>query len=210
MPTPLRKKSNEARRRRSRTALLDAAQRVLVHKGYHSTLISDIVAEAGVGQGTFYRHFSSKREIFETLLERLIAALLSEFSDMSTHLPKDVEGYRQASISALGRMAVILERNREITLLFLREAPAIDRDFEAKISTFYQQFASLAQFYLDYAIAQGFARPCRSEIVAQCLVGIGIHLIEVWLRDENTDARRQELINEVVTFAFKGFGLYEA
>lgn len=208
MPSELRKKTDEERKRLSREALLEAARKVFADKGFHSTLISDIVAEAKVGQGTFYRNFSSKRDVFEALMDRFIATLLGEFSDMSAHPPRNVEEYKAASIVAIGRVAAIIDQNRELARLFLREAPAIDRDFEERISSFCQQFALLAGFYLDYAISQGFARPCRSDIVAQSIVGIGLHLIDLWWKDGFPSLSREALIEEVVTFAFKGFGLF--
>jgi len=48
MPSTLRKKRDVERKERTREVLLDAATRVFSSAGYHTTLISDIVAEAGV------------------------------------------------------------------------------------------------------------------------------------------------------------------
>ena len=206
MPSEFRKKRDQERKRKSREALLEAATRVFGRKGYHKTLVSDIVTEANVGQGTFYRHFANKREIFETLLDRFIEKLLAEFSDMSAHLPENVEQYRDASQRAIERMAAVIDANHEIAALFLREAQSIDRQFEEKIMGFSQRFAGLARYYLDHAIAHGFARRCRSEVVAQALFGIGVHMIERWLKGEFSDISREELIAEVVNFAFLGFG----
>ena len=78
--SPSRKKVDDERKQRSRNALLDAATRRFVQAGYHNTLISDIVAEAGFGQGTFYRHFSSKREIFEVLFDHFMGELLAKIA----------------------------------------------------------------------------------------------------------------------------------
>lgn len=47
----------------TRRALLDAATRLFVEHGYHRTSVPDIVAAAGVGHGTFYEYFGSRRDI---------------------------------------------------------------------------------------------------------------------------------------------------
>ncbi len=59
----------ERRREKTRVELLEAAERVIAQKGYHSTRIADIASEADVGLGTFYLHFKTKNEIFIELID---------------------------------------------------------------------------------------------------------------------------------------------
>ena len=56
------RKSQETRR-----ALLDAAARMFAENGYHETSVPDIVQAAGVGHGTFYEYFASRRDILLAL-----------------------------------------------------------------------------------------------------------------------------------------------
>ncbi len=204
MPTALRKTRDHERKERTRRDLLKAATRVFARNGYHKPLVSDIVAEAGVGQGTFYRYFSHKREIFETLIEGFTNELLAEFSDMSEHLPTNVEEYRNASLSAILRAARVVERNRELCLVFLREASAVDDDMSRLLSGMYDRLAQLAKYYLDHAIASGYARPCNSEVVSQSIIGIGMRTVEAWLDRKYPALSIEELITEVVDFGFLG------
>ncbi|MGH9214227.1 MAG: TetR/AcrR family transcriptional regulator [Acidimicrobiales bacterium] len=51
----------------TRRALLDAAARLFAENGYHETSVPDIVQAAGVGHGTFYEYFGSRREILLAL-----------------------------------------------------------------------------------------------------------------------------------------------
>lgn len=206
MPSPLRQTRDSQRKERTRTALLDAARAVFVEKGYHPTLISDIVAEAGVGQGTFYRFFHSKRAVFEALFEQFAERLLGEFSDFSAHLPTNLEEYREASVRSLGEVASILLENREMAIFFLRQSPVIDRDFEARFEETLSAFAALARGYLEHAIRSGFARSCDTEVVSQCLVGIARQMISSSLKDELNAEDVRHLVREVIDFAFVGFG----
>jgi AcrR family transcriptional regulator len=206
MPTELRRQKDAERKERTRTRLLDAAASVFASRGFHSTLVSDIVAEAGTGQGTFYRHFSNKREIFEALFDRLFAGVLAEFTPMSTSMPSCLTEYRDASVALLRRLAGIVERNRDLVLLFLRQASAVDRDFEMKVSDHYDRLGELARFYLDHAVKQGFARQCRSDLVAQSLLGMGLRMLALWLDERIQVESVDVLIEELVDFAFLGFG----
>jgi AcrR family transcriptional regulator len=83
------KRSAEAGRKqrlpaaRRRELIEDAAARLFALRGYETTTVDQIVAEAGVSKPMLYRHFSSKKELCMKLLERrrdeLAAAPLNEF-----------------------------------------------------------------------------------------------------------------------------------
>jgi len=67
-------KSEETRR-----ALLDAAARLFAEQGYHEVSVPDIVQAAGVGHGTFYEYFGSRRDI--------LLALTKPVTDARERLP---------------------------------------------------------------------------------------------------------------------------
>lgn len=52
-----------------RQAILEAAVRVFGSTGFRDAKIADIASEAGVATGTLYNYFSSKEEIFQSILE---------------------------------------------------------------------------------------------------------------------------------------------
>jgi AcrR family transcriptional regulator len=55
----------------TRQKLLDASEHVFAELGYHDASIVKITEAAGVGQGTFYLYFASKKEIFDELVRDL-------------------------------------------------------------------------------------------------------------------------------------------
>jgi AcrR family transcriptional regulator len=57
-----------ARGERTRQKLLEAAERIFAELGYHDASIVKITEAAGVGQGTFYLYFASKKEVFDELV----------------------------------------------------------------------------------------------------------------------------------------------
>jgi AcrR family transcriptional regulator len=64
-----------ARAQATRQGLLDAAMTLFAERGYHATTVPDIVKAAGVGHGTFYQYFKSRREILLALAAEAHAAL---------------------------------------------------------------------------------------------------------------------------------------
>ena len=55
-----------------REQLLNAATRLFSGKGFYNTYVDDIIKEAGIGKGTFYRNFKNKEELFVELLSRFL------------------------------------------------------------------------------------------------------------------------------------------
>ncbi|HSK59243.1 MAG TPA: TetR family transcriptional regulator [Actinomycetospora sp.] len=74
---------SDERRAANRAVILDAARRCFARDGFHQTSMPDLVAEAGISAGAFYRYFASKEEIvreiahetFVNLALGLVAAL---------------------------------------------------------------------------------------------------------------------------------------
>jgi AcrR family transcriptional regulator len=62
---------NEAARTARRNAILDAAQRAIVTKGYEQMAIADLLGELGISSGAFYHYFDSKPALLEALIERM-------------------------------------------------------------------------------------------------------------------------------------------
>ena len=59
-----------------RTQILSAARGILAEKGFEAATVSEIVANAGVAQGTFYLYFPSKVSLVEALCEEMFAQIL--------------------------------------------------------------------------------------------------------------------------------------
>ena len=66
----------------NRDRILDAAERLVLERGFAATSVDAVIAKASASKGGFFHHFHSKNELGIALLERYVAAdkrLLEEF-----------------------------------------------------------------------------------------------------------------------------------
>lgn len=68
----------------TRTKLLESAERVFGELGYHDASIVKITEHAGVGQGTFYLYFASKKDVFDELIRDLNRRVRHAMKDASS------------------------------------------------------------------------------------------------------------------------------
>lgn len=72
MPSPLPSRS-ERRKARTTSAILDAAERHFLERGFQDAKVDEIAQEADVAVGSVYNHFGSKEGLYRASLERALA-----------------------------------------------------------------------------------------------------------------------------------------
>ncbi|MFB6352117.1 MAG: TetR/AcrR family transcriptional regulator [Bradymonadaceae bacterium] len=83
-----KQRQKEQKRDERREAIKSAAIEMFADKGFHAAKVSDIVAEVGVAQGTFYLYYDGKKQIFEEILNDFLSLLLETIANWE---PGDVD-----------------------------------------------------------------------------------------------------------------------
>jgi AcrR family transcriptional regulator len=74
--TPQHRSLKEKQRQERENLILQAAEEVLLEKGYHETSMDEIAARVGIAKGTLYLHFARKEDLVFALLERELRTVL--------------------------------------------------------------------------------------------------------------------------------------
>src|ERR1700738_4154649 len=65
----------EKQRQERENLILQAAEEVLLEKGYYETSMDEIAARVGIAKGTLYLHFARKEDLVFALVEKRLQAL---------------------------------------------------------------------------------------------------------------------------------------
>jgi AcrR family transcriptional regulator len=113
-------RSNRERTEQTRQALIDAARRLFVEKGYAETATPDIAAEAGVTRGALYHHFDDKKALFRAVIESEAAVVAEEIEKRAKPEMAPRAALLAGAAAYFDAMAVAGR-----TRLLLLEAPAV-------------------------------------------------------------------------------------
>lgn len=153
-----RTRAAEIAREVTRKELLNAALEMFGEKGYPSTTISDIVAAAGVTQGTFYLYFKNKTDIFSELLrenrEHMISGLFVEGLE---NVKTKQDWLRMADRVAEFLLHYIKEHN-DIMRLFISEAATIGSEFHEDANAFTVGIINQIKRMLEHGKKMGLLR----------------------------------------------------
>lgn len=75
----------EKQRLEREALILQAAEEMLVEKGYHETSMEEIAVRVGISKGTIYGHFASKEDLVIALVERDMRTFLEGIDPVIEH-----------------------------------------------------------------------------------------------------------------------------
>jgi AcrR family transcriptional regulator len=193
---PLSSRGAKTRRR-----LLEAAETVFAELGYHDASIVKLTEAAGVGQGTFYLYFASKKEIFDELvldLNHRVRQAMTEAAD---------QGGTRAEKELLGFGAFFR---------FTAEHPALYRIIRqaefVSPETLHEHYRRLTNGYvagLRQAMADGEIDDGDPEVLAWALMGIGELVGMRWILWAGQEQVPAEVFDELARVIVRALGAKE-
>jgi AcrR family transcriptional regulator len=187
-----------ARGERTRRKLLEAAEQVFAVLGYHDASIVKITEAAGVGQGTFYLYFTSKKAVFDEVVLDLNARVRHAMTEASAG------GGTRAERELLGFGAFFR---------FTAEHPALYRIVRQA------EFVSPETLQLHYErLTEGYVQGLRAamdageveagdpEVLAWSLMGIGELVGMRWILWNGSTEMPEPVFDELARIIVRALG----
>ncbi|MGN7469535.1 TetR/AcrR family transcriptional regulator [Brevibacillus sp. SAFN-007a] len=160
--------------------ILRASVKLFAEKGFHASSTSEIAKEAGVAEGTIFRHYKSKKDI----LLAVVAPVLVKFA--APFILKDVrEIFKEQAQKPFAEIVTELYRNRlnlvvaneKHIRILLQEAFFHDEIREALIATVFEDAKVMAQKLIEAKVDAGELRPLPSQAVFRAVLSAMLGLV---------------------------------
>jgi AcrR family transcriptional regulator len=151
----------------TRSRILQAAQRLFARRGFDGTTTRDLAQEAGVAEGTLFRHFENKKAILIEVATQgwieILTDLLTELSEMGSY---------KAIAQVMRKRMLNLHHNADLFRVCFMEAQ-FHPDLRDRIqSEVIAKMTDVAEAFFQTAMDQGIYRPMNPRIVAQVFLGM--------------------------------------
>ena len=174
---------------RTRRRLLESAEAVFAELGYHAASIVKITEAAGVGQGTFYLYFASKKDVFDELVVDLNHRVRQAMTEAASL------GKTRAEMERLGFAGYFR---------FVAEHPALYRiirqaEFVSPetLQLHYERLTSGYVAGLRQAMEAGEIAEGDPELLAWALMGIGELVGRRWILWAGRDELPPDVLDEL-------------
>ena len=205
-----RKASNEAvsrmRRGGSREAIVEAASRLFLERGFGSVSMDELAEAAGVARRTLYNQFASKQDIFREMLMRVSGRLEKAF-------PPGIEtqGDVEQVLRRVARMILELHKDPEY-LGFLRMVVADSRQFpwiSGELAAVMDPLSDRLARYLAHLTAMGVLN-CRNPLLAAHQYMGALNEFSLWpwmIGRETLPVPTEEIVEETMRMFLRHYRL---
>jgi TetR/AcrR family fatty acid metabolism transcriptional regulator len=151
-----------------RQDILRAAEVIFTRRDFHEVLMEDVAQECGVGKGTLYRYFPSKRDLY---LDVMFEGIESLRDDLRAALARP--GAPVAKIECIVRCILSHFWNRRFFFALIHrnehkpEDPAAREWLRRRA-----EIVDIVQHTLEQAVAAGRMRSMNPRIAAEMLLGM--------------------------------------
>lgn len=193
MTPSLREQHAEATRR----ALLDAARKLFVSKGYEATGVDEIAAGAGATRGAVYHHFKGKQDILLALLHEVQTELVRKVAEASARESDPMQRSRLAVTAFLDACEDPAARQ-----IVFRDAPAV-LGWEVWREVDARHFLGMTVAAMRDLVSRGLIRPVDPDTLAHLFMAMlteGVLMIE---RAADPAATRAQ-VEQALTAVFEG------
>lgn len=153
-------------RAQRREQIITAATRAFARAGFANTSLDDIAAEAAITKVLLYRHFDSKTDLYQAVLDRACALLAERVGERPGE-------FTAASIDGL--LAAAAAEPAAFRLLF--QHAAREPEFRALIDRFRAEIASIAHLQIKAVVAD----PAWARWASQLAPAVAIEAVLAWL-----------------------------
>ncbi|MDA8234603.1 MAG: TetR/AcrR family transcriptional regulator [Clostridia bacterium] len=181
--------------------VMAAAIKVFGQKGFHGATTREIAREAGVAEGTIFRHFKSKKDLLVSLATPMVVdSLIGLIDEVSNRSDEEIIK------AVINNRIKIIREHMGIVKLLIYESVFHPEVQEILYSNIISKAKGVLEKFISQRIQQGRFKDVDPSHAARCLAGM-VFMMILWENvglDESKGLTKDEKITQLVDIFLHG------
>ena len=185
----------------TRTRIMQAASQLFTQKGFSGTTTRAIADEAGVNEVTIFRHFGSKKNLAQAIMDQFGGLAIAE------NIENQLSGNYRQDLHLIGSMMmkVMTERNDAMRMAICEAG--IFPEFQQVVAENPRQLRRMLARYFTGQMEKGLIHKGHPEVLAQAFLGMffSYTILSGFLMDSlNPETTADEVVKQFVGLFIRG------
>ena len=182
-----------------RTKIMEAALDIFLRDGYERATIQEIAQTAGVGKGTTYEYFSSKEDLFLSVVKECFQLFMRE---LSTALTEDGTVYMKVERMCVHHLQIFKKETR-FRELMQNDFGKIPEELHCWLIQLEQEMLDLLEAIISSGIKSGELVTMHPRIAATTIM----HSMRfIYTYQPKTGETMEELVKQQLAMLWSGMG----
>lgn len=182
--------------------IIHASRKVFAEKGFHNAKMEDIADEAGVGKGTIYDYFSSKKELFETMIKEMATGFKALIQE---NISEDMDF--DEKLKALARVKFeIIKNHKDIENLVFKNFSNFDESLMGWLEKIRNEMLEYFEGVMQEGIDSGRIKDINPKYATLMYIG-GLHFLSHYIchmEDADYEKEKESALDTFLSIMFKG------
>jgi uroporphyrinogen-III synthase/AcrR family transcriptional regulator len=192
----------EIKKQKKREKIIDAAAELFSHKSYHEVMMEDVAKLISVAKGTVYNYFTSKEELYFSIMQLRMEILISSLKEKIASDENTIDSLRAFTT----HLYMFMMKYENFFLIYHKESLDNDNTLSADLATLEKQLADIITNIVVQGKAEGVFRKVDERFAVSLILGSIYGAVKRGIENKIGDEDR--IIERDRVFEFVLHGLY--
>jgi uroporphyrinogen-III synthase/AcrR family transcriptional regulator len=199
------KEKREIKRERKREKILDAAAELFSNKNYHEVMMDDVAKLISVAKGTVYNYFTSKEELYFTIMKTRMESLLILLRQKIETEESSIDSLRAFVV----HLYMFMIKHRKFFLIYQRESLNKQNSFCEDLISLEKQMKQMITQIVSSGENEGVFRKVNEGFAISLILGSVYGAVQRGINnnfpEDVTIKEKEELFDFVLHALYSGF-----
>jgi TetR/AcrR family transcriptional regulator, fatty acid metabolism regulator protein len=182
-----------------RTEILESARQIFSNVGFHKADMNEIAQKANIAKGTVYLYFSSKKDLFISLIREGLVDLTHKIGVDIENLEDPVERIKRSITTYM----TFFEENQSLYRILLHPDKEIKDDIEETWKDYTLSKIPALSETLNEGIELGKLRTMDTITASYMILGMVDQVLHQWMTDPSSESMKKK-IEQINDLLFNG------